>query len=51
MFTSYLEEDIEAQDKEAQAKDFKYIKNAADKMGKLLEELLEYSMIGRKNQS
>jgi PAS domain S-box-containing protein len=47
-FTSYLQEDIEKQDKEAQNTDIGYINNAADKMGLLLEELLELSRIGRK---
>jgi PAS domain S-box-containing protein len=49
-FTSYLREDIDNQDKEAQEKDLNYIENAADKMGKLLDELLELSRIGRKEQ-
>ncbi|HLO60682.1 MAG TPA: PAS domain S-box protein [Bacteroidales bacterium] len=49
-FTSYLEEDIESGDKVAQGKDFGYISNAADKMGRLLDELLELSRIGRKEQ-
>jgi signal transduction histidine kinase len=48
-FTSYLVEDIENQDKEAQGKDIGYIQNAADKMGDLLNELLELSRIGRKD--
>jgi len=47
-FTSYLQEDIEKQNIEAQNTDIAYIKNAADKMGRLLEELLELSRIGRK---
>jgi PAS domain S-box-containing protein len=49
-FTSYLREDIENQDKEAQDKDINYVQNAADKMGKLLDELLELSRIGRKEK-
>ncbi|MGE5406317.1 MAG: PAS domain S-box protein [Methanosarcina sp.] len=49
-FTSYLKEDIDGNDKEAQDKDIKYIQNAADKMGKLLDELLELSRIGRKEK-
>lgn len=49
-FTAYLKEDIENQDHEAQAKDIKYIMNAADKMGRLLDELLELSRIGRKEE-
>lgn len=47
-FSSYLIEDIEKQDKEAQEKDLRYIQNASDKMGRLLDELLELSQIGRK---
>jgi PAS domain S-box-containing protein len=50
-FTSYLKEDIDGNDKDAQDKDLKYIQNAADKMGKLLDELLELSRIGRKEKS
>lgn len=49
-FTSYLKEDIDGNDKEAQDRDLKYIQNAADKMGKLLDELLELSRIGRKEK-
>jgi PAS domain S-box-containing protein len=47
-FTSYLQEDIELLNKEAQSSDIAYIVNAADKMGKLLDELLELSRIGKK---
>lgn len=47
-FTTYLKEDIQLQDKEAQDKDIMYIENAAEKMGRLLDELLELSRIGRK---
>jgi PAS domain S-box-containing protein len=47
-FTEYLREDINSNDKQAQEKDLAYIGNAADKMSKLLEELLEISRIGRK---
>jgi len=50
-FTSYLKEDIESGDKDAQNKDINYIQNAADKMGKLLDELLELSRIGRKEKA
>ena len=50
-FTSYLTEDIESGDKEAQNKDLNYIQNAAEKMGKLLDELLELSRIGRKEKA
>jgi PAS domain S-box-containing protein len=49
-FTSYLKEDIAGNDAEAQEKDIMYIQNAADKMGKLLDELLELSRIGRKEK-
>jgi PAS domain S-box-containing protein len=49
-FTSYLKEDIEANDKAVQDKDIGYIENAADKMGRLLDELLELSRIGRKEE-
>jgi len=48
MFTSYLKDDLNKQDKVSQEKDLKYINNAADKMGRLLNELLELSRIGRK---
>ncbi|HEX2976194.1 MAG TPA: PAS domain S-box protein [Bacteroidales bacterium] len=49
-FTSYLREDIENKDKDAQERDIHYIQNAVDKMGKLLDELLELSRIGRKEK-
>ena len=49
-FTSYLKEDIDNQDKTAQDKDIGYIQNAADKMGKLLDELLELTRIGRQEK-
>lgn len=47
-FTAYLREDIANQDKLSWEKDIRYIENAADKMGNLLNELLELSRIGRK---
>lgn len=47
-FTSYLTEDIAGNDYDAIKKDICYVQNAADKMGILLEELLELSRIGRK---
>lgn len=50
MFALYLREDIISQNKEAQDKDLGYIENAADRIGKLLEELLELSRIGRKEE-
>lgn len=47
-FAHLLQEDIQNQDTEAQEKDLGYIHNATDKMGRLLDELLELSRIGRK---
>lgn len=47
-FTSYLTEDVKKEDKEGQARDILFINNAADKMGRLLEELLELARIGKK---
>ncbi|MDD3051177.1 MAG: ABC transporter substrate binding protein [Candidatus Cloacimonetes bacterium] len=47
-FLGYAEEDYEAKNEESFRKDLSYIKNAADKMGKLLDELLNLSRIGRK---
>jgi signal transduction histidine kinase len=47
-FTEYLKEDLKINDVTAQDKDIQYIQNAADKMGKLLDELLQLSRIGRK---
>lgn len=49
-FSNYLQEDIENNDLEARERDLNYIRNAADKMGKLLDELLELSRIGRKEK-
>ena len=49
-FTNYLKEDIGNKDQEAQDRDINFIQNAADKMGKLLDELLELSRIGRKEK-
>lgn len=49
-FTSYLKEDIENQDRQGFEKDIRYIENAADKMGNLLNELLGLSRIGRKEE-
>jgi PAS domain S-box-containing protein len=49
-FSNYLQEDIVNNDKEAQDRDLNFIRNAADKMGKLLDELLELSRIGRKEK-
>jgi PAS domain S-box-containing protein len=50
-FASYLKSDIEDNDTETVNRDIGYIKNAADKMGKLLDELLELSRIGRKEEA
>jgi PAS domain S-box-containing protein len=47
-FTSYLIEDVQNDDKKAQSKDILYINNAVDKMGRLLDELLELARIGKK---
>jgi PAS domain S-box-containing protein len=49
-FTSFLKESIENNDVERQNKDISYIQNAADKMGSLLDELLELSRVGRKEK-
>jgi PAS domain S-box-containing protein len=47
-FTEYLKEDIGLNDKPAQDKDIGFIQNAADRMGIMLDELLNLSRIGRK---
>lgn len=47
-FTGYLLEDIQKGDEEAREKDISFIQKAADRMGLLLNELLELSRIGRK---
>ncbi len=49
-FSNYLQEDISNQDTEAQDRDLNFIRNAADKMARLLDELLELSRIGRKEK-
>jgi PAS domain S-box-containing protein len=46
-FLGFLEQDIQKQDAERIAKDMGFIRNASDKMTRLLEELLELSRIGR----
>lgn len=46
-FLGLLQKDIKAQDPEAIERDAGQIADAADKMGQLLEELLELSRIGR----
>ncbi|MEI6035280.1 MAG: PAS domain-containing sensor histidine kinase [Verrucomicrobiae bacterium] len=50
-FLGYLEKDIRAMDAEAAAKDLNHIHRAADKMGKMLHELLELARIGHKKNS
>ncbi len=49
-FSNYLQEDIKNNDKESQDRDLNFIRNAADKMARLLDELLELSRIGRKEK-
>ena len=46
-FLGYLEKDMQKQDAGCIEKDFTYIHGAADKMGRLLDELLELTRIGR----
>lgn len=46
-FLGYLEQDMLSQDRERVGQDIGYIRTAADKMGQLLDELLEMSRIGR----
>jgi len=46
-FLGYLESDIKSNDEVRIRKDLNYIRNAAEKMGKLLAELLELSRVGR----
>lgn len=48
-FLAFLEQDLANQDATQISKDFNYIRLAADKMGQLLSELLEFSRIGRKS--
>ena len=47
-FLGYLGQDLQRADFEAVNKDLGYIRDAADKMSRLLDELLELSRIGRK---
>lgn len=47
-FLGYLEQDIRSRDKERMDKDLTYIRGAADKMSRMLDELLEFSRVGRK---
>jgi PAS domain S-box-containing protein len=46
-FLGFLEEDLERSDADLIDKDINYMRTAADKMGQLLNELLEMSRIGR----
>jgi signal transduction histidine kinase/HAMP domain-containing protein len=46
-FLGYLPQDMTAADKQRVEKDLLFMNNAADKMGLLLQELLEMSRIGR----
>ena len=46
-FLGFLEQDLESGDDERMQSDFRRIANAADKMSRLLDELLELSRIGR----
>ena len=47
-FLGYLEQDAGKQDAEGMKKDLEYIYGAADKMGRLLDELLDLARVGRK---
>jgi len=47
-FLGYLEQDIRQPDAAIVDKDLAYIRNAADKVSKLLDELLELARIGRR---
>ena len=47
-FAGFLEKDIKNQDAIRMEKDLKFIHGAAEKMGRLLEDLLDLSRIGRK---
>ncbi|MGB7749689.1 MAG: PAS domain S-box protein [Verrucomicrobiia bacterium] len=47
-FLGYLEQDTRNQDAAAMKKDLEYIYTAADKMGRLLDELLDLARVGRK---
>jgi PAS domain S-box-containing protein len=46
-FQGHLERDIRSRDAVRVEKDLDYIRNAADKMGRLLDDLLRFSRIGR----
>jgi PAS domain S-box-containing protein len=47
-FLGYLEQDISKQDAAGMKKDLEYIYGAADKMGRLLDELLDLARVGYK---
>jgi signal transduction histidine kinase len=47
-FLGYLEQDTRNQDAVGMKKDLEYIYTAADKMGRLLDELLDLARVGRK---
>jgi len=47
-FLGYLEEDIQKQDEAGVRQDFDHIRTAADRMSRLLDELLDLSRVGRK---
>jgi PAS domain S-box-containing protein len=47
-FLGYLEKDAASQDAQRMGKDLAYIHTAADKMSRMLDELLELSRVGRK---
>ena len=46
-FQGHLERDIRSRDAVRVEKDLDYIRNAADKMGRLLDDLLRFSRVGR----
>jgi PAS domain S-box-containing protein len=46
-FVGFLEKDIRNQDGDRIAKDFYYIRHAAEKMSRLLDDLLELARVGR----
>jgi PAS domain S-box-containing protein len=46
-FLGYLGRDLESNDADRIAKDMHFMRSAADRMGRLLEELLEMSRVGR----
>ena len=46
-FLGYLEQDLAAANAERSQKDLLYIRNAAEKMGRLLDDVLDISRVGR----